>query len=94
MVNAFTKDADGEDLYIMTDGHHRLAAARDLGGIEIEYEEVRNYETYYKDVENKNGDAVLESWFMDSPWFYIETGKNVWCRRSKGQCKGRLYIIS
>ncbi len=78
VVNAFTKDLDGEDLYIMIDCHHRLAAAKEIGGIEIEYEEVEDEMTYYRDIEEQNGDAVCETWFMDSPWFYVETEDEVW----------------
>ena len=39
---------------------------------------------YYGDIENKNGEGILESHFMDSNWYYIDTdeedgiGGDVW----------------
>lgn len=78
VINAFVKDLDGEDMYIMIDCHHRFEAAKILGNIDIEYVEVEDDMTYYRDIENQNGEAVCETWRMDSSWFYVETGEEVW----------------
>ena len=41
IINAEMQDMDGNDLFILIDGHHRKEAAEQLE-IEIRYEEVEN----------------------------------------------------
>lgn len=83
VVNAYMKDLDDNDLYIVVDHHHTLSAAIALG-IEINFVEVEDEATYYEDLENQNGEAVCESHYMDSPWYYIDLdedygiGADVW----------------
>ncbi len=59
-----------EDLYILKDGHHRLAAAKELG-IKVEFVEGSH-------PEGLTGENLLEQSWIDSDWYYIETGENVW----------------
>lgn len=77
VINAYIQDLGGENMFIMTDCHHRLQAARELG-IEIRFEEVEDELSYYADIENKNGEAICEAWYMDSNWYYVENGEDVW----------------
>ena len=59
-----------EDLYVLGDGHHTLAAAKELG-IEIHFEEGEH-------PEGLTGEELLEQAWIDSDWYYIDTGKDVW----------------
>lgn len=52
-----------DDLFVLIDGHHRLAAARELG-IEIKFEVV-------VDSERRSGEDLLEQTWIDSNWYYI-----------------------
>lgn len=69
VVNSGLKDNNGEELFILVDGHHRREAAEELE-INVEYEEVEN--EY-----GVTGDDLLLTCYMDSDWFYVETGKLV-----------------
>lgn len=83
VISAYLQDDEGNDLYIMVDKHHTLSAARELGKkvrfVEVEYEI-----SYYKDIEEHNGEAICEAHWMDSNWYYIEhedeemIGREVW----------------
>ena len=83
VVNAYIQDLEGNDLYIMIDNHHTFEAAKTLG-IEIEFKEVEDETSYYKDIEDKNGEAICEAHYMDSNWYYIQhededmNGVDVW----------------
>lgn len=66
VINAKMKDYDGNDLYIMTDKHHTLKAAKELG-IEIEFEETEGYE-------GMSGEDILKAEYIDSDWYYVEDG--------------------
>lgn len=70
IIDAEMKDLDGNDLFILVDGHHRKEAAEELG-IEVKYEEVRN--EYYL-----VGDDLLLQCYMDSDWYYVDNGYLVW----------------
>lgn len=65
ITKAYCQDLEGNDLFILTNMHHTLAAARELG-IKVEYEEVENDFTRSTDPED-----VCAEYFMDSNWFYI-----------------------
>lgn len=83
VINAYTKDLDGNDLYIMVDHHHTFDAAN-LLGIAVKFEEVEDEISYYKDIEDKNGEAICAAHYMDSNWYYIQhededmNGVDVW----------------
>ena len=70
IIDAEMTDENGNDLYILVDGHHRKEAAEELG-IEVEYEEVEN-ET------GLTGDALLEASYNDSDWYDTATGRCIW----------------
>lgn len=70
IIDAETQDLDGNDLFILTDGHHWKEAAEELG-IEIRYEEVPNDH-------NLTGEELLNECYGDSDWYYIENGNLVW----------------
>lgn len=70
IIESKMTDLDGNDLYILIDGHHRKEAAEELG-IEVRYEEVIN--DYIV-----TGEDLLGVCYMDSDWYYVETGKLVW----------------
>lgn len=77
IINAYTQDLYGEDMFIMTDCHHRLQAARELG-IEICFEEVEDELSGYAAIEAEDGETICAEWHMDSNWYYVETGEEVW----------------
>lgn len=70
VINAYIQDLEGNDLYIMIDKHHTLQAARELG-LTVEFEEVEDTASWYEDIENKNGEAICKTWYMDSNWYYV-----------------------
>ena len=60
---------DGEEYAIQIDGHHTLAAARELG-LEIKFVisgKVDDYEQY------DNTEDRLTAHYADSDWYYVET---------------------
>lgn len=65
VTKAYLKDLDGNDLYILTNMHHTLAAARELG-IEVDFEEVENDFT-----ESTNGEDICAEYYMGDHWYYI-----------------------
>lgn len=70
VVDIEMKDEDGNDLFALVDGHHRFIAAQELD-LEIKFEVVENH---YDVV----GEDYLNAAYMDSDWYYVETGLNVW----------------
>lgn len=70
ILDAEMVDLDGNNLFILTDGHHRKEAAEELG-IEIRFEEISNQ--HYL-----TGEELLNECWMDSNWYYIESGNLVW----------------
>ena len=85
VVNAYTKDEDGDDLYIIIDNHHLMVAAHTLG-IDIEFEEVVDEMSGTEEIRNHDGEAIMENWYQDSPYYYIDfdedsddmIGRDVW----------------
>lgn len=78
VVKSFMQDLGGNDLYIMTDGHHRLQAAKALG-LRVEFEVIEDFVSYRKDIEEENGENILAAWYHWDPWYYIscDTDKNL-----------------
>lgn len=70
IIDAEMTDMDGNDLYILVDGHHRKEAAEELG-IEIRYEVVKNEH-------GVTGEALLDACYNDSDWYDVETGDLIW----------------
>ena len=80
VVKAYITDLDDIEMWIMVDKHHTLAAAKELN-IDYDFVEVDDDISYYKDIENRNGEAICEAHFMDSNWYYINgdnEGQEVW----------------
>lgn len=65
VTKAHLQDLEGNELYILTDKHHTLAAARELN-IPVKFEEVENDFT-----ESTNGEEICAEYFMGDSWFYI-----------------------
>lgn len=63
-------DDNGQELFILCDGHHRLCAAEMLG-IPVVYESVEH-------PEGLTGETLLEATWNDSDWYYIATNYLVW----------------
>ena len=57
-------EIDGEEYAVQVDGHHTLAAARELG-IEIEF-------LFDDDPEGLTGEEYLEAHWMDGDWYDVE----------------------
>jgi hypothetical protein len=60
-------DVKIDDLAILSDGHHTLEAARQLG-IAYRFDVVDH-------PEHIDGENLLEQAWMDSDWYDVETGK-------------------
>lgn len=56
---------DGVEYTMQNDGHHTLAAARELG-IEVEFETA-------SDTEDLEGEVLLEQRYNDGDWYNVET---------------------
>lgn len=78
VTKAYMQDLDGNDLFILTNMHHTLAAARELG-IRVKFEEVDNDFT-----ESTDGEEICREYYMGDHWFYINNadadliGVDVW----------------
>jgi len=69
---------DGEKLIAIVDGHHSLAAANNAGvRPRFIVQTARDNDTIGL-INNGLIDDFLESSYVDSPWHYIENGKDVW----------------
>ena len=71
VVDSGLTGENGEALYILIDGHHRLAAAKEIGCM-INFYEIDN-DT------NLTGEDLLEANWLDSDWYYVDTKLTVWC---------------
>jgi hypothetical protein len=78
VTKAHLQDLEGNELYILTDKHHTLAAARELN-LPIIFEEVENDFT-----ESTDGEEICAEYFMGDSWFYVNhpdsdmIGRDVW----------------
>lgn len=78
ITKAYLQDLDGNELYILTDKHHTLAAARELN-IPVKFEEVENDFT-----ESTDGEEICAEYYLGDNWFYINHAnkkmidKDVW----------------
>ena len=78
VTKAHLQDLEGNELYILTDKHHTLAAARELN-IPVKFEEVENDFT-----ESTDGEEICAEYFMGDNWFYVNhpdsdmIGRDVW----------------
>lgn len=78
VTKAYLQDLEGNELYILTDKHHTLAAARELN-IPVKFDEVENDFT-----ESTNGEEICAEYFMGDNWFYVNhpdsdmIGRDVW----------------
>lgn len=70
IIDTGLKDEEGNDLFILVDGHHRKEAAEELR-IPVEYEEVKN--EY-----GCTGERLLEACWNDSDWYYVDNDCLVW----------------
>lgn len=59
-----------DDLAILADGHHRLEAAKRLG-ISVKFEITTH-------PEGLTGQDLIEDMWMDSDYYDVRTGENVW----------------
>lgn len=62
---AYVGEIDGEEYAIQIDGHHTLAAARELG-VEVEFD-------VHEDCEGLEGEALLDARYMDGDYYNVET---------------------
>jgi hypothetical protein len=69
------ENEDGDEYDLVIDGHHSLEAAHQSGNApDFQY---ADYD-YQKEVEHLGFDDFLAAHHMDSDWYNIETGENVW----------------
>lgn len=64
------QDLDGEDVSILSDGHHTYEAARELG-LKINY-------IVESHPDGLTGEDLLEAAWMDEDYHYLESGSPVW----------------
>lgn len=65
-------EIDGEEYAVQIDGHHTLAAARELG-IAVKFEIV-------DDCEGLTGEDLLDARYMDGDWYNVETSDPESCK--------------
>lgn len=58
-------EIEGEETAIQADGHHTMAAARELG-IDIKF-------SFSEDPEGLTGEKALDARYMDGDWYNVET---------------------
>lgn len=61
---------NGDELCVLSDGHHTYEAAKELG-LEINFVETEH-------PEGITGEQLLDVAWMDSDWHYLDTKKLVW----------------
>ena len=66
----YVGEIEGEDYALIADKHHTMEAAKELG-IDVIFE-LRG------DSEGLTGDDLLEARYVDSPYYDIMTGMDVW----------------
>ena len=64
------KNEEGQELYILADGHHTYEAAKELG-LDIEFE-------IEKHPEGLVGEELLEVAWMDGDYRYLDDNDTVW----------------
>jgi hypothetical protein len=64
-----------DEYQLVIDGHHSLAAARQAGVSPVYVDSDYNYRA---EAESMGLEAFLESKYIDSDYYDIETGNNVW----------------
>lgn len=65
----------GAEYQVVIDGHHSLAAAK-ADGVAPDYHEATVTECDREGIEDI--DTYLQSHWVDSDWYDVETGNNVW----------------
>lgn len=68
-ITGITND-DGQELFVLGDGHHRLCAAEML--------ELPVVFVQAEHPEHVTGEDLLEQAWIDSDWYYIATNSLVW----------------
>lgn len=67
VVDAGMTNEDGEELFILVDGHHRRAAAEELG-LDVDYEIVDN------ETDAKTPEEMFIAYAMGGDWYYVDNG--------------------
>lgn len=65
IIDAELQDLDGNDLFVLYNGHHTLQAAKELG-IDIRFVEGSN-------IYDLTGESLLETCHIDCDWYYVDT---------------------
>ena len=73
-VQVATVEVDDVEYQVVVDGHHSLEAAR-RDGVQAEFEGC-NPEIQRE--ASRDGNAYLLAHQMDSDWYFVATGKDVW----------------
>lgn len=69
----FAGEYNGDELYILVNGHHTYAAAKELG-VKVQFEEFSKGELGYS--EKWTLEETLENLWMDSDYYNIETERD------------------
>ena len=69
-LGTWSVEIDGEKMEVLFDGHHALAAAKELGII-VKFESTEH-------PEKLSGTDLLDASWLDSNWYDIETEIDVW----------------
>lgn len=67
------EDTNGEPVYVLIDGHHAMAAVRELGLTDFSYEDIQPVDAGF--AEDDTMQDVLEKMYMDSDYYWV-TGEN------------------
>ena len=73
-VQTATVDVEGIEYLVLIDGHHSLEAAK-RDGVAVDFEECDR--EIQRDA-SRDGNAFLIANQLDSDWYFVATGKDVW----------------
>ncbi len=79
-VNYITFEYEGEIINVIVDGHHSLAAAKEMGEkpVFMESEPAKKEYANYINGTEKDKTDLMNILYVDSDWYDIATGGCVW----------------
>lgn len=78
LVHVYEIEVYRQPFWVVVDGHHSLAAARQVGQVpEIKFVERAVAKQYEYEIACGGIDGWLTSHWIDTDWYFVETGQTV-----------------